>query len=464
MVVYNYDVVILGMGLVGEGVVMNVFKYGCKLVVVDSCCVVGGNCMYFGIIFFKVLCYLVKQIIEFNINLMFCQIGELCWFFFFDVLKSVDWVIFKQVVLCIGYYVCNCIDMFIGIVSFVDECIVEVVMLSGVVECLVVDQFVIVIGLCLYCFLDINFNYLWVYDSDIILFLSYILCWLIIYGVGVIGCEYVLIFSGLGVLVDLIDMCDQLFSFFDDEIFDVLSYYLCNNNVLICYNEEYECVEGLDNGVILYLKLGKKIKVDVLFWCNGWIGNIDKFGLENVGIKVNSCGQIEVDENYCILVSNIFVVGDVIGWLSLVSVVYDQGCLVVGNIVESDSWCFVNDVLIGIYIILEISLIGKNESELIVVKIFYEVGKVFFKGMVWVQIFNELVGMLKILFYCEILEIFGVYCFGDQVLEIVYIGQVIMNQLGELNILKYFVNIIFNYLIMVEVYWVVVFDGFNWFF
>ena len=79
--------------------------------------------------------------------------------------------------------------------------------------------------------------------------------------------------------MDLIDTRDQLLSFLDDEISDALSYHLRNNNVLIRHNEEYERVEGLDNGVILHLKSGKKIKADALLWCNGRTGNTDKLGL-----------------------------------------------------------------------------------------------------------------------------------------------------------------------------------------
>lgn len=77
------------------------------------------------------------------------------------------------------------------------------------------------------------------------------------------------------------------------------------------------------------------------------------------------------------------------------------------------------------------------------------------------QISNEPVGMLKILFHRETLEILGVHCFGDQASEIVHIGQAIMNQPGELNTLKYFVNTTFNYPTMAEAYRVAAFDGLN---
>jgi NAD(P) transhydrogenase len=277
----------------------------------------------------------------------------------------------------------------------------------------------------------------------------------------VIGCEYASIFSGLGVLVDLIDNRDQLLSFLDDEISQALSYHLSNNNVTIRHHEEYERIEGQEHGVILHLKSGKKIKADALLWCNGRTGNTDKLGLENIGLKANGRGQVEVDQNYQTSIPNIYAAGDVIGWPSLASAAYDQGRSAAGNAVGNDSCRFVNDVPTGIYTIPEISSIGKNEQELTQEKIPYEVGKAFFKGMARAQISAEPVGMLKILFHRETLEILGVHCFGYQASEIVHIGQAIMNQKGEANTLKYFVNTTFNYPTMAEAYRVAAFDGLN---
>ena len=102
-----------------------------------------------------------------------------------------------------------------------------------------------------------------------------------------------------------------------------------------------------------------------------------------------------------------------------------------------------------------------TELELTQAKIPYEVGKAFFKGMARAQIAVEPVGMLKILFHRETLEILGVHCFGYQASEIVHIGQAIMNQKGEANSIKYFVNTTFNYPTMAEAYRVAAFDGLN---
>jgi NAD(P) transhydrogenase len=461
MAVYNYDVVVLGSGPAGEGAAMNAAKAGKKVAVVDMRREVGGNCTHLATIPSKALRHSVRQIMQFNNNPMFRQIGDPRWFSFPDVLKNAERVITKQVTSRTGYYARNRIDLFFGTASFADEHTVDVVCANGVLEKLVASQIVIATGSRPYRPLDVDFEHSRVYDSDTILSLSHTPRKLIIYGAGVIGCEYASIFSSLGVLVDLIDNRDQLLSFLDDEISDALSYHLRNTNVLIRHNEEYERIEGVENGVVLHLKSGKKIKADALLWGNGRSGNTDKLQLENIGIKVNGRGQIEVDEHYRTSVPNIYAAGDVIGWPSLASAAYDQGRSAAGNIAENDSWRFVNDVPTGIYTIPEISSVGKNERELTEAKIPYEVGKAFFKSMARAQISSEPVGMLKILFHRETLAVLGVHCFGYQASEIVHIGQAIMNQKGEANTLRYFVNTTFNYPTMAEAYRVAAFDGLN---
>lgn len=461
MAVYNYDVVVLGTGPAGEGAAMNAVKAGCKVAMVEERPLVGGNCTHVGTIPSKALRHSVRQIMQYNTNPLFRQIGEPRWFSFQDVLKSAGKVISKQVTSRLGYYARNRIDTFFGTGSFADENTIEVVCLNGAVERLVAKQIIIATGSRPYRPADVDFNHERIYDSDTILRLEHTPRRIIIYGAGVIGTEYASIFSGLGVLVDLIDNRDQLLSFLDDEISDALSYHLRNNNVIVRHNEEYERVEGVSDGVILHLKSGKKIKADAFLWCNGRTGNTDKLGLENIGLKANSRGQVQVDEHYRTEVPNIYAAGDVIGWPSLASAAYDQGRSAAGSIMQNDTWRFVNDVPTGIYTIPEISSIGKNERELTEAKIPYEVGKAFFKGMARAQISFEPVGMLKILFHRETLEVLGVHCFGYQASEIVHIGQAIMNQKGEANTIKYFVNTTFNYPTMAEAYRVAAFDGLN---
>ena len=109
----------------------------------------------------------------------------------------------------------------------------------------------------------------------------------------------------------------------------------------------------------------------------------------------------------------------------------------------------------------EISSVGKTETELTAARVPYEVGRALFKNTARGQISGEDVGMLKLLFHVDTMEILGVHCFGAEAAEIVHIGQAIMRQKGEGNSIRYFLNTTFNYPTMAEAYRIAALDGIN---
>jgi len=460
MAEHHYDVVVIGAGPSGEGAAMNATKHGKRVAIVEDKPTVGGNCTHWGTIPSKALRHSVKQIITFNTNQMFRDIGEPRWFSFPRVLQSAQKVIGKQVKLRTQFYSRNRVDLINGRASFLDNNRLEV-RGNKSVEILNFKQVVIATGSRPYLPPDVDFRHHRIYNSDTILNLSHTPRTLVIYGAGVIGSEYASIFAGLGVKVDLINPGSRLLSFLDDEISDALSYHLRNNGVLVRHNEEYASVDGDDHGIVLSLKSGKKIRADAFLWCNGRTGNTDSLALENVGLVPNGRGQLAVDEHYRTEVENIYAAGDVIGWPSLASAAYDQGRSASSAIVQDEYFRFVSDVPTGIYTIPEISSVGKTERELTEAKVPYEVGQAFFKDLARAQITGEAVGMLKLLFHRETRQILGIHCFGDQAAEIVHIGQAIMNQKGEANSLDYFINTTFNYPTMAEAYRVAALNGLN---
>ncbi|WP_257266897.1 Si-specific NAD(P)(+) transhydrogenase [Endozoicomonas sp. ONNA2] len=461
MGVSKYDLVILGSGPAGEGAAMNAIKLGKKVAVVEQFNFVGGSCTHLGTIPSKALRHSVKQIMDFNTNSLFREIGDPRWFSFPKVLKRAESVIQKQVQSRTLYYARNRIDLYFGRGVFIDEHTLEVTESSGNTERLFGSNYLIATGSRPYHPPGVDFHHSRVLDSDTILELSSTPRRMIIYGAGVIGSEYASIFSGLGVLVDLIDTRERLLSFLDKEISDALSYQLRKMNVIIRHNEEFQKLETMDDCVVLHLKSGKKLKADMLLWANGRAGNTQAMGLEMIGLKPDGRGQLGVNESYQTSLPHIYAAGDVIGWPSLASAAYDQGRSAAAHLCNSEDWHFVNEVPTGIYTIPEISSVGRTEEELTADAIPYEVGKAFFSRLARAQITGEVVGMLKILFHRDTLEVLGIHCFGDQASEIVHIGQAVMRQEGKANSLRYFLNTTFNYPTMAEAYRVAALDGLN---
>ncbi len=142
-------------------------------------------------------------------------------------------------------------------------------------------------------------------------------------------------------------------------------------------------------------------------------------GLENIGIKGNVRGSIEVNENFQTIHSHIYAVGDVIGYPSLASAAYDQGRFASTHLVHGNcEHKLVEFIPTGIYTIPEISSVGLSEKELTEKKVPYEVGHSHFKHLARAQITGRTTGMLKILFHRETFKnigssLFRFWCFRN---------------------------------------------------
>lgn len=456
---FDYDVVVLGAGPAGEAAAMKLAKSGKKVAVVDPREQVGGNCAHVGTIPSKALRQSVFNIIGIRRDPLFSSITDSFSVPLNKVLSKARRVILSQVNTRKLFYQRNGIDIIQGWGSFRDEHTLDIDDLDAETDrSITFEQAIIAVGSRPYRPDILDFDHPRVFDSDKILQMDYVAHKIIIYGAGVIGCEYASIFTGLGYVVDLINNKDQLLSYLDDEISDALSHDFRQFGVRIRNNEEIDRLETFDDCVILHLKSGKKIKSEAILWCNGRSGNTDGLNLEAVGLKANSRGQLEVDRTYRTAAPHIYAVGDVIGWPSLASAAYDQGRNAAGFMVGDKHAEFISSVPTGIYTIPEISSIGKTEKELTADKIPYEVGQAFFKHLARAQIIGERSGVLKILFHRETLEILGIHCYGNHASEIIHIGQAVM-KCG--HTLEYFVNTTFNYPTMAEAYRVAALNGLN---
>ncbi len=455
----SFDTIILGSGPAGEGAAMKLAKEGQKVAVLENRNTVGGSCAHAGTIPSKTLRQTVWQLMRYNRDPFFHRSGDSRHISFEQVLNRTQRVIDQQVELRTRFYTRNEVDLVFSPGRFLDEHRVEILSGDRAGETLEFTHAIIATGARPYHPDDIDFNHSRVFDSDSILNLKIPVRKIIIYGAGVIGCEYASIFEGMGVKVDLINTQQALLSFLDDEISDALSHYLRELGVLIRHHEQYAHLETHADHVILSLKSGKKIRADAILWCNGRTGNTQELGLERLGLSVNQRGQLAVNEYYQTPLPHIYAAGDVIGWPSLASAAYDQGRCAAAHIVGSVDVPRVSEVPNGIYTIPEISSLGKTEAELTRDHVPYEVGQAFFRHLARAQITGETVGMLKILFNRDTLEILGIHCFGDGASEIVHIGQAVMH--GGQNSLRYFANTTFNYPTMAEAYRVAALNGLN---
>lgn len=457
----EYDVVVIGTGPGGEGAAMQAVKHGRTVAVIERDTQIGGSCTHRGTIPSKALRYAIFQLTEVNSNALFREKGITVDFMLPDLRRKAKSVIDQQVRVRTTFYDRNDVPIYTGQARFVDEHSVEIVQEDGGRNVLHGKNLVIATGARPYRPPHVDFNHPRVFDSDTILQCDLDLKSVTIYGAGVIGCEYASMFRNLEMKVNLINNRDRLLDFLDEEIVDALSYHLRERGVVIRHREECDRVEPRDDGVVMHLKSGKQIKTDILLWAAGRTGNSDNMNLDAIGINHDSRGNIKVNEHFQTTQPHIYAVGDVIGPPALASAAYNQGRYASSHILGAEVAKPSLDIPTGIYTSPEISSLGKTERELTEAKVPYEVGHTNFRSLARAQITGRTVGMLKILFHRETLEILGIHCFGANASEIIHIGQAIMAMPAPHNSLLYFVNTTFNYPTMAEAYRVAALNGYN---
>jgi NAD(P) transhydrogenase len=399
---------------------------------------------------------------ELNHNPLYREAGLTAQFSFEQLRRSAESVIARQVEMRRAFYDRNRVPVIEGHARFLNAHTVEAMQANGGRTRVTADAFVIATGARPYRPANIDFQHPRIFDSDTILDLKETPQSITVYGAGVVGCEYTSMFRNLNCKVNLVNTRQKLLEFLDDEIIDALAYHMRDRGVLLRHGEEYERAVGQDDGVVVYLKSGKQLKTDILLWANGRTGNTQDLGLETLGLVPNSRGQLDVNESFQTTLPHIYSVGDVIGFPALASAAYSQGRAAAMHFCgEQVAQATTKSIPTGIYTSPEISSLGQTERDLTSSRVPYEVGHAQFKSLARAQITGQTVGMLKLLFHRETLEILGIHCFGGNAAEIIHIGQAIMSQPGGANSLLYFINTTFNYPTMAEAYRVAALNGYN---
>ena len=124
-----------------------------------------------------------------------------------------------------AFYDRNDVVVYHGTATFLNDHHIQVEQQDGTLTTLNAAHIVVATGSRPYRPADVDFNNPRIFDSDTILDLPETPKSMIIYGAGVIGCEYASMFRNLGVTVNLVNTRGNLLEFLDDEICDALSYH-----------------------------------------------------------------------------------------------------------------------------------------------------------------------------------------------------------------------------------------------
>ncbi|MBP9706673.1 MAG: Si-specific NAD(P)(+) transhydrogenase [Oligoflexales bacterium] len=304
---------------------------------------------------------------------------------------------------------------------------------------------------------DIPFDGWRVIDSDEILSLQYIPKEMLIFGAGVVGCEYACIFSALGVKVTLVDARSKILQMLDQEIVRELQRSMETLGVKFILGQPLG--QMAFDGPRVVAEIGQeKISSDLFVYTAGRVSNTDRLGLERIGVEVNERGAIKVNDCFQTAVHSIYAGGDAIGPPALAATSTEQGRLAIRHAFGLHDKKFPSFFPIGVYTIPELSCAGKNEEELIAEGIEYVVGKAFFSEVARGNIQGDNAGLLKLLVAPKSQKLLGIHIVGEGACNLIHIGMAFMLKGGHVQDL---VNMIFNYPTLAESYRIAAFNALN---
>ncbi len=147
---------------------------------------------------------------------------------------------------------------------------------------------------------------------------------LVVIGAGAIGIEFAYFYSVLGTKVTVVEMMDNILPIEDKEVSIALEKNFKKRGIEILTKASVEKAEVKGKKVKVIVKQQnetKELTADIVLNAIGVNGNVEGFGLENLGVEIER-GHIKVNKStYETNVKGVFAIGDVIGppWLAHVA-------------------------------------------------------------------------------------------------------------------------------------------------
>lgn len=166
--------------------------------------------------------------------------------------------------------------------------------------------------------------------SDDLLDLTHLPRQVAVVGAGYIGLEFACILRGLGVDVSVFYRGELPLRGFDHGVRVRLAQAMADQGIRLFPNTSFECLQRREPSWLLETSHGEQ-SFDFVLNATGRQPNTEGLGLENIGLKPNAQGAIDVNDASQTCVQGVFAVGDVTDRVNLTPVAIAQGRAVAEN-------------------------------------------------------------------------------------------------------------------------------------
>ncbi len=247
---------------------------------------------------------------------------------------------------------------------------------------------------------------------------------MIVIGGGVIGLELGSVFARLGTEVEVVEYMDRILIGMDKDCARELKKTMKKMGVKFHTGHMVTEVKGAKTSVSVKAK--KKgtedeieLKADYCLISIGRRPYTDNLGLENVGIKTDERGRIEVDEHLQTSAANIYAIGDVIKGAMLAHKAEDEGVFVAELIAGQKPHIDYNLIPGVVYTWPEVAAVGITQEEAKEQGIPVKVGKFPFKALGRARASMDVDGLVKVVAHQDTDEVLGVHIVGARAADMI---------------------------------------------
>ena len=254
---------------------------------------------------------------------------------------------------------------------------------------------------------------------------------MVVIGGGVIGLELGSVFARLGTEVEVVEFADRIIAAMDKDCSKELQRALKKIGMKFHTKHKVTTVKGTGKGVTVGVQKRDseetfELKADYCLIAIGRKPYTDNLGLENVGIKLDERGRIEVNGHLETNIPGIYAIGDVVKGMMLAHKAEEEGTMVAEIIAGQKPHIDYNLIPGVVYTWPEVAAVGKTEGQLIEAGVPYKSGKFPFKALGRARASTDVEGMVKVLAHKETDEILGVHIVGARAADMIAEGVALM--------------------------------------
>ncbi len=422
----NFDAVVIGAGPGGYPTAIRLAQLGLKTAIIEKESF-GGVCLNVGCIPSKALIYGSSQFWKMKNESE--EMGITVKSVDCNLEKMQEWksgVVKKLTTGVQGLLKANGVEIIKGTASFKDNKTLEVVSAQSK-ETVTATNFVIATGSRVVQIPTLPFNGKNIISSTEALSLKELPKEMIVIGGGFIGIEIGTVYAKLGSKVTIVEALDQLLATVDSELVSVVQKKMKHFGITVhtgakalgIKEKEAAKASKLNLEIETKDKTKQTLSADIILVSVGRKPNSDNLGLEKIGIKMDSRGNILTNNQSLTNLSNIYAIGDVAGAPQLAHRATMDGLLVAECVAGKKSFKDYKTVPWAVFCDPEIAVAGLTEKEATEKGFKIKVGRFPFAASGKALAMNESEGMAKIVIDEKTEAILGVHIVGPEAANLI---------------------------------------------